>query len=178
MSDFRTATRYAKSALDLSLEMKVLEKVHADMVSINALIQSSHELRMLLQSPIVKDTKKGVIIDKIFKNKVNDLTLKFLDLVVRKGRASALFSITEQFQRQYRDYKGIQEAEVTTTFKLDDKLRKEFDKVVADLTKKTASVKEHISEDIIGGFILDIGDKRIDASIKTNLEKIEYELTH
>ena len=178
MSDFRTATRYAKSVLDLSIEMKSLEKVYADMISIQSLIQSSRELRLLLQSPIVKDAKKGIIIEKIFKNKVNDLTLKFLNLVVKKGRANALFSVTEQFQRQYMDYKGIQEAEVTTTFKLDDKLRKEFDKVVANLTKKTPSLKENISDDIIGGFVLDIGDKRIDASIKTNLEKIEYELTH
>jgi len=178
MSAFRTSTRYAKSLLDLSLEMKLVEVVYKDMEMINSTISTYRELGLMLKSPIIKEAQKEIVLTKLFEKRLNSLTMKFIALVAKKSRAALLQNITVQFKVQYMELKGIQEATITTTFPLDEKLRKEFEEVVKDITKKTPSVNEEVSEDIIGGFILDIGDRRIDASVKMNLGKIEYELAH
>lgn len=178
MSDFRTASRYAKALLDLAEEQKSLDKVYSDMTMVQRTIAASREFSLMLKSPIVKDSVKEVILERLFDGKVQKLSLEFMKLVSRKARAALLDPISKQALSQYLDRKGIQEAHLTTTFEIDDKLLKAFNDVVKDLTKKEPSISTRVSEDIIGGFVLDIGDKRIDTSIKSNLEKIEFELTH
>jgi len=177
MSEFRIATRYSKSLLDLSKEQNLLEDVYKDMMLVYSTIKEVRGFRLLLKSPIVKDRLKGTIITKIFTNRIQKLTLAFLQLVSKKSRASMLESIAREFQHQYLIYKGMQEVSLTTSFEVDEELRNEFKSIVKRLTNKTPLLEEKVSEEIIGGFILEIGDRRIDASIKTNLEKIEYELS-
>ena len=177
MSEFRIASRYAKSLLDLSKEQNIVEEVYKDMELVLATIKGVREFELLLKSPIVKDSMKVKIMDKIFSKKVHNVTLSFMQLVAKKARATILETITREFHNQYLILKGIQEVDLTTTFKIDEGLRKEFKAIVEKLTNKKPTLTEKVSDEIIGGFILDIGDRRIDASVKSNLQKIEYELT-
>lgn len=178
MSEYRIASRYAKSLLTLCKEQNLVEEIKKDMSLINSTISEVRDFSSMLKSPIIKDNTKTKILETVFKGKIHSLTLSFILLVTKKGRASILEPITSEFRQQYLVFKGIQEVSLTTTFKVDPILKKEFEEVVRKLTNKTPHLTEKVSEDIIGGFVLDIGDRRIDASIKTNLEKIEYELTN
>ena len=178
MSEFRIASRYAKSLLILCKEQNLVEEINNDMSFINSTIHKVRDFSLMLKSPIIKDNTKAKIIEAVFKGKIHSLTLSFIQLVTKKARASILGPITTEFKQQYLVFKGIQEVSLTTTFKVDPVLKKEFEDAVRRLTNKTPYLTEKVSEDIIGGFVLDIGDRRIDASIKSNLEKIEYELTN
>ena len=178
MSEFRIATRYAKSLLDLSKEQNIVEEVYKDMNLVIETIKGVREFGLLLKSPIVKDSMKEKIMDEIFSKKVHTVTLSFMQLVTKKARATILEPIAREFHNQYLILKGIQEVDLTTTFKIDEGLRKEFEAIVEKLTNKQPTLTEKVSDEIIGGFILDIGDRRIDASVKSNLQKIEYELTN
>ena len=177
MSEFRAASRYAKSLLDLSKEMENVEEVHSDMLLLNSTINTSHDLRLLLKSPIIKDLQKAKILDLIFSGKINALTISFFKLVTRKARSKLIHQISKEFLTQYLVFKGIQKAKLTTTFKIDETLRKEIKSLVKNLTNKEPELSEEISDEIIGGYILDIGDQRIDSSMKSKLKKIEFEMT-
>ncbi len=87
-------------------------------------------------------------------------------------------SITSEFLTLFLAFKGIQKVKLTTTLKIDDALRSEIKSIIKKLTDKEPDLTEELSDDIIGGFILDIGDRRIDSSLKSKLEKIEFELTN
>ncbi len=178
MSEFRIASRYAKSLLDLCKEENIVEEVYKDMNLVLATIKEVREFGLVLKSPIVKDTLKAKIMDQIFSKKVHPVTLSFMQLVNKKARASVLEPIAKEVHQQYLILKGIQEVSLTTTFTIDEGLRKEFKAIVKKITSKEPALTEKVSEDLIGGFILDIGDRRVDASVKSNLDKIEYELTH
>ena len=86
-----------------------------------------------------------------------------------------LSSIVEEFEGQYYDLKGIEKAVVISTTPLNDTLRKKFKDVVANATGKKVELEEKIDKNLIGGYILRVGDKQIDESLSSKLRNIELE---
>ena len=86
--------------------------------------------------------------------------------------------ISTEVQVQYNAFKGLQIADITTTIALDDDLRKKFNELVEEISGKKAKLNEIIDDNIVGGFVLNVGDNRLDQSIKSQLNNIKRELTN
>ncbi len=177
MSEITIASRYAKSLIELSSEKSSLDAVYADMQLINDAFANSRELVLAMQSPIIKSDKKLSILSAIFKGKINNLTFSFFELLGKKNRAANLYDIAKAFLDQYKVLKGIQKAQVFTATKIDDKLRQQFMKLVEEKTGKKAEIEEFVKEELIGGYILRIGDLQYDASVQSKLQKIKKTFT-
>lgn len=177
MSEKRVAQRYAKSLLELAHEQKVLEEVHSDMQLFKQTVDENRDLLLALKSPILTQIKKKEILNAIFKD-VNKLTNSFFEIIAQKNRAEVLPAIAEEFHRQYNQLKGIQVAQITTATPLDDKMRNEFISIIKKISdKKEIQLKEEVNEDIIGGFVLTVGDRQIDDTIKSKLALLKRDLT-
>lgn len=178
MVDSRAASRYAKSLLGLAIEQNVLDQVHADMQLFSKVVEGTKELGFVLRNPIIKHDKKRDILEGIFKGKVHNLTMQIIDIITRKNREPLLPAIAKEFQNQYNEYKGVGKATVTTAVPLDAKLRGEIEKIVKDLSnKKSIDLQEKVDPSLIGGFVLNVGDRQIDASIKSKLKSLKVEFT-
>ncbi|HNP95330.1 MAG TPA: ATP synthase F1 subunit delta [Cyclobacteriaceae bacterium] len=179
MANFKVASRYVKSLLGLAQEQGALDEVHKDMQLISSACDSNYDLVALMRSPIIKHDKKRAILTKIFQGKVNKLTMAIIDIVTRKNREALLPEIAREFHNAYNDYKGIQKATVTTTIALDESLRNEIRKIVLELCdKKHIELQEKVEQDLIGGFVLNVGDKQIDASISNKLKALKLSFSH
>lgn len=179
MSDFRAASRYVKSLLGLAEEQGVLDEIHKDMQLIDKTCDDSHDLVVMLRSPIIKHDKKRAILVKIFEGKVHKLTMAIIQIVTRKNREALLPEIAHEFHNAYNDFKGIQKATITSTIALDKELRDEIELMVKELSnKKTIELTEKVDKDLIGGFILNVGDKQIDASISSKLKALKLLFSH
>ena len=179
MSDLRVASRYVKSLLDLAVEKNVLDRVHEDMRMFAELCQESRPFRLMLKSPVIKHERKRDILHKVFSGKVHELTMAIFDIITRKNREPLLPAIAKGFHSAYNHYKNIGEASVTTTMPLDADLRKEFERIVKQISeKKEIELIEKVDKDLIGGFVLNVGDKQIDASISSKLKQLKTEFTH
>lgn len=176
MSEFRVATRYAKSLIELASEQKVLDKVYEDMKLFSKTGQENRELAVLLKNPIVKGDKKSSILSAIFEGKVEKLTLAFMNLVAKKGRDSLLMDIAAQFINQYNELKGLVNAELTTTFTLNDELRAEFTKIIENISGKKPLLTEKVDDSLIGGFLLKVGDRQLDESVSSKLSQLKQQL--
>ncbi|MFA0961753.1 ATP synthase F1 subunit delta [Roseivirga sp. BDSF3-8] len=177
MSDIRVASRYAKSILELSVERGLLEDIHKDMRLFSGVVKDSRDFELLLKNPVVPPSKKLSILKSIFEGKVNNLTLQFFEIITRKSRESFLPLIAKEFRNQYNIHKGIQRAEVITTFPLSEELRTEFLTLIKKETGKEIELKEKVDPAILGGFILKIGDRQIDDSVSSKLKELRYKLT-
>jgi F-type H+-transporting ATPase subunit delta len=178
MVDSRAASRYAKSLLGLAIEQNVLDQVQADMLLFSKVVEETKALGLMLRNPIIKHDKKRDVLEKIFKGKVHNLTMSIIDIITRKNREPLLPTIAKEFQTQYNEYKGIGRASVTTAVPLDAKLRGEIEKIVKDLSnRKQIDLTEKVDPSLIGGFILNVGDRQIDASIKSKLKSLKVEFT-
>lgn len=177
MASQRVASRYAKSILELAKERGVVEEVRKDMILFTSVCEENHDFALMLKNPIVTHGKKRSILHAIFAGKVSDLTIGMFDLIVRKHRENDLELLAKSFEVQYMVSEGIESAHVSTTFSLDDNLRKSFTEAVKTISEKEVDLKESIDADLIGGFLLKIGDKQIDASLKSKLRDLRQELT-
>ena len=177
MADQRVAARYAKSLLDLGKEMGTLDAVKTDMDLLSKTMADSRELRLLLRNPIVKHDKKLAILKAIFEGKVSDMTLRFFTILTEKNRESAIEGIGPEFLAQYNALKGIQSAEVTSATPLTAVARLEIRKLVTQQTGLTeVQLTEKVDPELIGGFVLRVGDKQIDDSVRTSLRKLRTSL--
>jgi F-type H+-transporting ATPase subunit delta len=178
MIDSRAASRYAKSLLGLAVEQKALEQVHQDMLLFSKVCGESDAFSLMLRSPIIRHDSKREILEKLFKGKVHALTLAILDIITRKNREPLLPAIAKEFHAQYNQYKDIGKATVTTAIPLDSKLKAEFEKIARSLTdRKQVELAEKVDAGMIGGFVLNVGDRQIDASIRSKLKALQVEFS-
>jgi F-type H+-transporting ATPase subunit delta len=80
-------------------------------------------------------------------------------------------------QRQLRVLRNIQEVSVTTAVPLTDELRSRILAQVAQVHKGEVEMKELVDPDILGGYVLQLGDQMIDASVKRQMKALGRELT-
>ena len=170
MSVGTIANRYAKSLMETSVEQNKLDVVYNDLKDVKGTLDNK-DISMLLKSPVIKSDKKLNIFKSIYSGKVDDLTMNFLKLIVNKGREAALPQMCDAFIQQYREKNNIASAKVITATKLTEE---KLNTIKASLNLQATSfeIEEEIDESLIGGFILVMGDKRYDASVKHKLNKL------
>jgi F-type H+-transporting ATPase subunit delta len=178
MADSRAVSRYVKSLLGLAIEQKVLENVHNDMILFSKTYNESKEFALVLRSPVILHDKKREILAKIFKGKVHSLTMSFFDIITRKNREPLLGAIAREFHNAYNEYKGVGKATVTSAVPLDQQLRSEFETLVRKYSEKNqVELVERVDPEMIGGFILKVGDRQIDASIKNKIKTLKVKFS-
>lgn len=173
MPNPRLAARYAKSLIDLSLEKGQLEQVYQDMQWLQTACKSSRDFLNLLRSPVIKADTKRKVLEAVTAGKLNELTTGFIRLLVSKGRESNLPEIAAASIALYKEHKNIYTVQLTTAAPVDNAVRA----AIVEQVKKSAGVQhieleEKVNPDIIGGFVLQLGDKLVDASIAYDLRAI------
>jgi F-type H+-transporting ATPase subunit delta len=175
MNDSKISVRYSRALFQSALEKKIIDKVNQDMLFISEICRLP-ETKEFLQSPIIPPSKKSAIFHKMFEGNVEKITLSLLDLVVKNGRENYLPAIARVFITETLKYKGITESVLTTAIKVDLKVRNQISDLISEVFSTKVELEEKIDAGIIGGFILRIDDKYIDASIRNRLRKIRKEL--
>jgi F-type H+-transporting ATPase subunit delta len=176
MANSIAAYRYAKSLIDLANEKKITAEVSKDLALVKDVCSENRELMQILANPIVRHEKKFGILKSIFESRVNPVTFSLFSLLAEKNREGLLLSIVEEFQKLNDTQEGIQRAEVVSAVALSDEQRKEIIATVKKLTGKEAQLQEKINEQLIGGYVLKIGDTQIDTSVKKQLSNLRLTL--
>ncbi|MFT6849331.1 MAG: F-type H+-transporting ATPase subunit delta [Sphingobacteriales bacterium] len=176
MSVNRVATRYAKSMIDFSQEVNKLEEVKADMELFISTCEENRDLKLMLKSPIIPPSKKVKVLAEIFGTKVQEITHQFISIMASKSRESLLLEVAKEFMLQYLIVKGIEKAFVRTAAPIDEATRNEINTIAKKMTGSKIEIVETIDEDLIGGFIMRIGDLQYDTSVSAKLRKMEREL--
>lgn len=172
----RLAARYAKSILGLAIERGQLDTVYKDMIFLRDICRSSRDLVNLLRSPIIKSDKKRHILEAITAGRISPLTTAFNALLMSKEREAYLPEIATAFDEQYKAYKGIQTVKLTTAVPVSQDIKQAIlAKVKQDRQLREIDLETAVQEELIGGFVLEIGDELIDASVAFDLNKIKQQ---
>ncbi len=173
MSIFTVASRYAKSLLELVQEQGNLDAVKSDVEQIIAILKSNTEVQAVLKNPIISGDKKRSILLALFENKVNPLIISFFSILVNKGRAAILVDILKEFIREYNEVKGIVNATVVSATALSEANLKGLQEKISEEIGAQVLLKNNVDATVIGGFVLRVGDRQIDASIAGKLQKLD-----
>lgn len=173
MPNPRLAARYAKSLLDLAIEKGELEKVHADMQVLQAICKGNRDFVALLKSPVIKNETKLKIVQAVTAGKTGELTDAFNRLLITKNRESNLPEVITAFINLYKEYKNIYTVQLTTAVPASEALKQQILTHLRQTTQmEKIELETRVDEDIIGGFVLQVGDKLVDASVAYDLKEV------
>jgi len=173
MSNFTVATRYAESLMQMAEEKNLLEQISKDMESVRDTFKGSRELRNFLKNPVIDYGKKNSVLEEIFKANISDDTFKFIAFVLKKKREDILAEITERFL-QLRDEKlRIVNASVVSAIELSDEQKESVKRELEKYSDKKVRLYYKLDKNIIGGFVIRLGDTVLDASLKRQLELLK-----
>lgn len=166
----RVAHRYAQALLDLAKDRDVVAKVLDDQKELAVSWHEVKEFRAALNNPIIRPNVKVDLLHKLFESKLTPETMRFLDLLIRKGRGGMLGLVAEEFIRMIETERNILHAEITSAIELSSSEKKELQAKLENMSGKSLIVKFVIDLEVRGGFIARMGDTFIDASLRHQLE--------
>lgn len=178
MSVFTVASRYAKSLIDLSREQGNLDAVKTDMEQFVGVLKQNPKLAAVLKNPIMKQDKKKNILAALFEGKIQPSISAFFNILVNKGRAGILYDIALEFIREYNEVKGIVNATVISATDLSQENLEKLKAEIAQQINAEVILKNTIDPALIGGFVVKVGDRQIDASLAGKLNKLEKHFAH
>ena len=172
MNNGKISIRYAKALLFSAKEAKVEEKVYSEMVTLESAFAQIDLLKQAMTNPTLTKEEKIKLINSVFNNKASKLTQSFITLVVNNSREDYFHRIALSYQELYRKDKNIVVTHLTTAIELDEPLKKKIINSVEEQENSKVELRTEVNPDIIGGYILDIDGKRLDASIIRQLSKL------
>ena len=178
MTDHKVSLRYASSLLDSSIEKKNLDSVIKDMKFVYSILYREKELSTVLKSPVIKPQTKSSILNEIFKTKITEESLNFLQFVVDKKREDLLLNIAKKFLDLKDEYLGILNVEVTSPFDFSEDQKALIKRKFESIFNKIIILNYVLDKDLIGGFIAKVADTMYDASVKHQLELLKKQFLH
>lgn len=172
MASKKLARVYAKALIDQAQEQKELDQVRNDMQLVRQVLAANSQLRVAFASPVIKEQTKQKVFEELFKDQLSKLALQFGSLAVSKGRAQDLAPIAQAVEEAYREIKGIEHARVTTAYELSSQELQRLREKLAELTGKQIELENTISEAIIGGMIVRVGDRQYNGSVASELARL------
>jgi F-type H+-transporting ATPase subunit delta len=176
MSDSAIRVRYAKAFFSLAKEKNMLETLNTDIQKVFDVCTHSTDFILLLESPIVKTSKKAEVIAKIFKGEVNPFTLSFLLLITNNKREVQIPGICRNFLELTRKDRNIKAAMLVTASEINTKTIEKIKILIEKELNAKVELSCQVEPEIIGGLILRIDDKQYDSSVTTQLRKLKQQL--
>lgn len=176
MKGTKTAGRYAKALLEIAIEQNKVEQVAGDMSYLLEANNETVDFQLLLDSPVVNSDKKIAIFGELF-GQFEDISMSFIKLIAKNRRESYLPAIAHSFEQQVKEYKGIVPVTIVSATPLDAAVRGGIIGKIEKSVSGQLEIKELVDESLIGGFIVRMGDKQIDASVANQLNNLKQRLT-
>ncbi len=170
------SVRYAKAFFATAKEKNLLEVLKEDIQLVLDTCNSSTDFMLLLESPIVKSSKKAQLISSIFKGKINQLTLNFLMLILQNKREIHIPGICRNFLGLCRKDQNIKSAVLITAAEMSSETIKKVGTLLEKELQTNVELSTQVDEEIIGGIVIRLDDTQYDASVATQIKKIKQKL--
>lgn len=171
-----TAGRYAAALYMAGAKADKLDEIEEDLDQINDAAEESEEFRNFLKDPSIPKQSKQEALDAVLDGlKVSDLTKNFFGVLTENNRLSEYMKISTTFDELLAAARGEVVATITTAEALPEADLEEISDGLLDLLEdgQELLVQEQVDPSIIGGIVIDIGDKHIDLSISSRIKKIQ-----
>lgn len=169
----KVAKRYAQGLLDFTNESGQTATVFSEMKDVVKLMSESVDLNKFFLTPYIDSKKKVEVANEIFKS-LSVSSRNMITLVIRHGRENQLKNIAQEFINKVEDINGVQRVTLTTATQLS---KENIDQILKSTslvnTNSNFDLVINVKPEILGGYILRVGDQQVDASVKSKLNKVK-----
>lgn len=158
---------YSDVMFELANEAGLTDRVMDDLDAVSDVLKDEPEFLSLLTLGHVKDEDKADMIRRVFKDRINDLTLDFLCVLSRRNRMNFVHGIGDRYQVLMDEKKNLHRIEVTLAKEPADEQLEKIKADIADAIRGEIKLSVNIDPEIIGGIVIKKGDLVVDNSVKT-----------
>lgn len=173
----QVASRYAEALFQLAEEENKTSEVYSEIFEMNDLIKNNVDLYDVLRSPFISRDEKKNVADRIFTDSVSINSRNFLMVLIDNNRTTELDSIVLSFKNMLNDKNNVSEGKVITAIALTKEQLSELESNLSAKYNRSIKLVNEISEDIIGGVLVKIGNEEIDGTLKTRLDSLKEVLS-
>lgn len=168
---------YAQALMSLAQQRDLTNQFGDTFRSLDSLLRESKDFKDFVLNPVIKGEDKKVVLKQVLGNDANPYLVNFMMLLIDKRRIVFLEPIIEQYLNLLRKLNQTVLAEVTSATELNDDQKQSIsEKVKAIADARDVELKTSIDPDLIGGVIIKVGSKVIDASLRGQLRRISISL--
>ncbi|MCW1961881.1 ATP synthase F1 subunit delta [Chryseobacterium viscerum] len=169
----KVAKRYAQGLLDFTNESGQTATVFSEMKDVVKIMKESVDLNKFFMTPYIDSKKKIEVANEIFKG-LSVSSQNLIKLVIKHGRENQLKNIAQEFINKVEDLSGVQRVTLTTATPLS---KENLDQILRSTSLVNADsnfdLKVNVKPEILGGYVLRVGDQQVDASVKTKLNQVK-----
>jgi F-type H+-transporting ATPase subunit delta len=169
------ARAYSEALFDVAKEKDELDEVQEQLGQFTDAMDEDRDLQVFFFSPYFSSQEKKEGIKKAISGGNAEL-VNFLELLAEKHRMPALFQIRKRFDELWAKAKDRLEVTVTSAVPLDDSVVKSIGDEIEKKTGKTIDLNSRVDDAIIGGLVLQVGNRILDASISSRLDRLRREV--
>lgn len=171
------SVRYARALLKSANESKLEDQVYGEMQTLAQSYIRVPELRFTIDNPMLpKVRKEEILLAACGGKEVSKLTARFISLVLKEGREKVMQFMANSYVTLYRKQKKITRGRLITATAVSAATEDKMRQMVERKTQGTVEFQTEVNPDLIGGFILEYGTYRMDASVQTQLRNILTQL--
>ena len=171
------AGRYAKALLELAEEAGALEAVERDLQTLAAALAESEELARFIRTPLYKAAQQRAVMHAILdKAKAHDLVRRLIDTLIANRRLALLPGVVAAYRQLLAERRGELEVVAITAQPMSAAAQKKLAGKLKDALDRKVDIVNTVDPDIIGGLVLRIGSRMIDASVRHRLDALKSAL--
>jgi F-type H+-transporting ATPase subunit delta len=170
------STAYARSLLELANDKGQAKEIGQELEELAKIIDSDPLFANFLGNPAISETERGKLVEKVFRDRVSPLIMNFLLVANRKGRLGQIRQIASTYAELLDEQSGIIEVDVFVAQKLTGEQLDLVRQRVGEILKHEVVIHQYVDESIIGGLVLRVEDRLMDASVRAQLQAIRRQL--
>jgi F-type H+-transporting ATPase subunit delta len=171
------ARRYAKALFSLGVKEKAADTFGKDLEGLAGAMKASPELLKLFSSPSFNvQEKKSVLKEVVAKMDMAPLSVNFLSVLADKGRLDCIPDIQKTFAELLDETSGVVRGKLTTAMELQAKRQQDIKSKLEKKSGKKLVLDFAVDTAILGGIVLQVGDKVLDASLRAQLQLLKEQI--
>ena len=166
---------YADALFGVAKEKDELDEIHEQLGQFADAMEESHDMQSFFFSPYFSTSEKSEAISKAISG-ANDEFVNFLELLTEKNRMPVIFAIRRAFDELWVEERKRLDVTVTSAVELDPKVVKKVGDEIQKQTGREIDLNSVVDENVIGGLVLRVGNRVLDASVRAKLERLRKEI--
>jgi ATP synthase F1 delta subunit len=162
---------YAEALFDVAKEKGKLDAVRDELAQFAEAVDGDRELQVFFFSPYFSSAEKSAGLRRAVSGADPEL-LNFLELLIEKGRMPEVFRIRRELDELWKHENRRIDVTVTSAVPLDPAVVEKVGEEIERQTGQKVELASRVDGDILGGIVLQVGNKILDASIRARLEKL------
>ena len=161
---------YARSLLEVAKEHDALDEVHDELGQFADVLAENRQLQVFFFSPYFSSEEKKDNVPKVIEGG-NEYFVRFLQVLAEKHRLPVLFRIRRAFDEMWAKEQHLLEVSVTSAVPLDEETVNGIGKKIEEQTGQRVELSSAVDPELIGGIVIRVGNKVLDASVRNRLER-------